>query len=208
MIPLYKVGRMLRRVLFAKCALFCLVMSFSSFAFADNGYWIQPNPEQPNSQNKQVGSTAVMSGKICAMKRIDNMTLQCGAIKDKNVQVFATFPDEMQDVSDQIDIQKNANDWSYQFTTPALAADGNNTLTVVVGKFDKETRALLRTKARLQNTLVRIEQNIQALDPSKRNYQNRLAHFQSRKTLIQEVIDSIEENIDRNPDVLARYSRP
>lgn len=97
---------MLPRVQLVKCALFCLVMSFSSFAFADNGYWIQPNPEQPSSLDKQVGSTAVMSGKICALKRIDNMTLQCGAIKDKNVQVFATFPDEMQDVSEQILIQK------------------------------------------------------------------------------------------------------
>jgi PKD repeat protein len=184
------------------------LIAVPNFALASSlGFWITPKAEEVQELSKANGETIKLSGNICSLVGKLAERGRCMPINDRTTKIYAFFPDEVHDVSDSIEIIKGRAEWSYSFTSGPLLKEDLNIFTLIVGNISREVQSLLRTKASFTRRLQSVERRIESLRPS-RTYEERLAYLLDYKSTLIQTIISIDEAIDRDPEVLARYSRP
>ena len=151
------------------------------------------------------GQTAVFSGEIEAIKLKKNKKFKSEKIKFSQLEITATFPDNLTDVTQGLGLTENDKKLKFNYTTNELSHLTDNTFTIVIGRVKSSELKLLKTKAKIEKRISYIEERINHLEnhQNEKHREKRLGYLKKLKELLVSISHKIDIAIEKNPDILA-----
>ncbi len=198
------------------CRLVLLVFLFISNANAKffpnhkKGITISPEYSASNQINLNSGDNFEFKGEVCirSFHNWFNKKAKCYSTKREQLKFRAYFPDELHEVTDQVQViyDKKDKKWNYSFSALNLDSNLTNTFSLIIGDKKPQSEKFLKLKAKFIKYIQVIDKLISKHESNRKRKIKNIEYLRKKKELLELLISRIDSALESDIDVLAKHS--